>query len=48
METKIDESDRRNSHWEEAGDGVDEEWPLAGGRWLVVDRVEGVADGRRG
>jgi hypothetical protein len=31
------------------------QWPLAGGRWLmagdgqpVVDRVEGMADGRRG
>ena len=40
-ETKIDESDRRNSHWEEAEGGVDEEWPLA-------DRAEGMADGRRG
>ncbi len=47
-QTKIDESDRRNSHWEEAEEKVDEEWPVAGDGQPVVDRVEGMADGRRG
>ncbi len=54
---KIDEYNARKSHWEEVEveGGVDEEWPLDNGRWPlasewqpVVDRSEGMADGRRG
>jgi hypothetical protein len=37
-----------NLNWEEVEGGVDEEWPLADGWWPLVDRVEGMADGRRG